>query len=96
MNVHVGVIEWDSSREPSVFLGTTIAAVERAAFLELKAEADGGCLTADDCAELLRKYPPADVLEGGPIAISAWLDLLRGATTEPWFTLMPDQEVIGA
>lgn len=101
MHIHVAVIEWESSTDPSVFLGLTYADVARAALDDIRdaAELSVGELIADDpdYFEHADKHPErhkasSDMTE---IELREWHADFREATTVPWVTF-DIETVLGA
>ncbi|GIH05694.1 hypothetical protein Rhe02_37610 [Rhizocola hellebori] len=86
-----GLIEWDGSYTPTVIVGCCRDAVRRTA-VDIFGTT-GGAHFAADSPDFLAQHPnpgpnaPAE-------AITDWLDALREATTEPWFSVLDSDEVV--
>jgi hypothetical protein len=76
-----GVIEWDSSQEPSAVAGFSVRDLERH-LVQLLAGVD-----AEDDPTFAERHP-APSPDAEPAVIHAWLEALHQATTVPWVTIL--------
>lgn len=86
-----GIIEWDDEFPPTLIVGATAAAVNRAALARL---------VQADMPEQSNAGPKFDLPVPGPdaddAAVAGWLDTFREYATVPWFTIVDSSNTLHA